>query len=96
MLKPFQKIWGTNNVRVNVINPGPTETSLWENLVSKISGQLNISKQKFMDEVVSSNPLSRIALPNDIANTVAFLCSDGARFVNGAFVTVDGGATYSF
>lgn len=45
---------------------------------------------------VNDFPLGRMGSPNDIANIVAFLCSDLASFINGSCITVDGGESHSF
>lgn len=44
-------------------------------------------------EVAAVVPLQTPGVPEDIANAVAFLCSDDARYVNGQCITVDGGLT---
>jgi 3-oxoacyl-[acyl-carrier protein] reductase len=38
-------------------------------------------------------PLRRVGEPRDIADVIAFLCSDDARYVNGQVIYVDGGVT---
>ena len=45
------------------------------------------------DEVVEGYPLKRLGLPEDISSVVAFLLSDGASWLTGQVVTVDGGLT---
>ena len=45
------------------------------------------------DELDAPNPMGRVADPGEIAAFVAFLLSDEARFVTGALLPVDGGAT---
>jgi meso-butanediol dehydrogenase/(S,S)-butanediol dehydrogenase/diacetyl reductase len=47
--------------------------------------------QKFMERI----PLGRPAEPEDIADVIAFLASDDARFVNGVNLPVDGGLSAS-
>jgi len=47
-------------------------------------------------EMLAIHPLGRIAEPSDIANVVAFLASDEARFVTGAALLVDGGLSARF
>ncbi len=44
-------------------------------------------------EVISQTPVGRIIEPEDVANTIAFLCSDEAKMICGQFITVDGGRT---
>jgi NAD(P)-dependent dehydrogenase (short-subunit alcohol dehydrogenase family) len=44
-------------------------------------------------KIVDRHPLGRFAEPEDIAKAVAFLASDDASFVTGAFLAVDGGYT---
>ena len=45
------------------------------------------------DEIVKGIPLGRLAEPADIVEPVLFLCSDGANFITGQVINVDGGAT---
>ena len=46
---------------------------------------------KALDEILKQTPLGRLGQPADIADVVAFLCSDDASFMTGGYHTVDGG-----
>ena len=74
--------WSKYGVRVNVIGPGPVATPMSaESLQDPI-------KSAWMKERI---PIGRPANPNEIAKACAFLLSDEASFVTGAFIPVDGG-----
>lgn len=72
----------SRGIRVNAVNPGPAETPI----VSQF-------RQVFGDARVDADPAAtgRAGTPSDIAPVVAFLCSDGARWINGANIAADGG-----
>ncbi|MCG8670468.1 MAG: SDR family oxidoreductase [Pseudomonadales bacterium] len=69
------------NIRANSVHPGSVDSPLLSNHLT--SDQLS--------ELKESVPLKRLAHTEDIANTIAFLLSDGAKFMTGSEVTVDGG-----
>ena len=49
--------------------------------------------QNFREDIEENTPLSRIAAPHELADAVQYLASDGAGFVTGQVLTVDGGRT---
>jgi NAD(P)-dependent dehydrogenase (short-subunit alcohol dehydrogenase family) len=71
-------------IRVNCICPGYVETPMTRPLF-EIGGEAGI------DAVARMHAVNRVAQPEEIAEVVAFLCSDAASFVVGASVMVDGG-----
>lgn len=75
---------GPQQVRVNAISPGWTETKL-------VAEYFATQPRQMRQEVLDVHPMGRIALPAEIANCVAFLLSDEASFVTGANWRVDGG-----
>jgi NAD(P)-dependent dehydrogenase (short-subunit alcohol dehydrogenase family) len=86
------KIWGPKGVRVNVINPGPTETDRLLASLSvkaKVAGK-SLDEQRF--EGVSRIPLGRFGQPEDVASMAVFLASARAAYVSGAVIPIDGGA----
>jgi len=52
--------------------------------------------EEFNKFVFEHCPLGRLGLPEEVASVVAFLCTDKARLVNGAFIAVDGGQSVSY
>jgi 3-oxoacyl-[acyl-carrier protein] reductase len=71
---------GSRNVTVNVVSPGFVTTDM--------TAALPESRQV---EILAQVPLKRMATPDEIAATVQFLASDGAAYITGAVIPVDGG-----
>lgn len=67
--------------RVNMVSPGMTHTPLIARMPPKL-----------LELEAEQNPLGRIAEPEDVAQVIAFLASDGASYLNGENVFVNGGA----
>ncbi len=77
-----------DNVRVNVVCPGPTDTALLRSFVG--DGEYG---QKIYDGLKRAIPLKRLGQPDDIPGLVAFLSSDDANFMTGQVISVSGGLT---
>lgn len=74
---------GPDGIRVNAIGPGMIVT---EGTAANYEGEVGSARAQ-------SVPLGRVGEPHDIADVVAFLCSDDARYVSGQVFYVDGGVT---
>ncbi len=77
--------WGRHGIRVNAVAPGYVATEMVASGLR--SGALSEST------LVGRTPLGRLAQPEEIAASIAFLLSEDASFVNGAMLRVDGGLT---
>jgi 2-hydroxycyclohexanecarboxyl-CoA dehydrogenase len=77
-----------NNVLLNCVCPGPTNTPAMDAFVG--TGEQG---QKIRDAMVRGVPLGRIGEPNDYPGLVAFLASDDAGFMTGQTISVSGGLT---
>jgi NAD(P)-dependent dehydrogenase (short-subunit alcohol dehydrogenase family) len=79
---------GGNGVRVNCLSPGWVNTKMFRRILDQY-------RETFDDPLdnVTLGPLGRPAEPAEMANIVAFLCSDEASYVNGSNWLADGGMT---
>jgi NAD(P)-dependent dehydrogenase (short-subunit alcohol dehydrogenase family) len=75
---------GPDGVRVNCVCPGLIDTEMADWIRHD---------EQAMADFAARNPAGRIGRPADIADAVAFLASDGASYLQGAVVMVDGGVT---
>ena len=79
---------GGQNIRVNSINPGDTDTAMLRDEGRQL-GETEIDA--FLVDSAKGRPLERLGTPNDIAKAVLFLVSDLSTWVTGTAVIVDGG-----
>ena len=76
--------YGPQGIRCNAVAPGVTLTPM-------VATRLEDPRFKKINTEMT--PYPRLGEVDDIASTVAFLCSDGAAFINGQEIAVDGGWT---
>jgi 3-oxoacyl-[acyl-carrier protein] reductase len=82
LVKHWAAILGPRGVRVNAIAPGVIDTDM-SNFTKTEAGRA---------VALEMQALQRIGKPEDIADVVAFVASDGARWITGASIPVDGGS----
>ena len=84
IVKNIAAEFGHKNIRANSIAPGLIKTdfakALWEN-------------PDILKTVLSSTPMQRIGVPNEIAGVAVMLASDAGNYINGQTIVVDGGTT---
>ena len=76
--------FASNNIRSNIILPGPIETGMQQRW------KKNPKVKKNLEKLI---PLRRVGKPEDISNTCMFLLSDQANYITGVEIIVDGGIT---
>ncbi|MBM7443030.1 SDR family oxidoreductase [Streptomyces sp. HB132] len=86
---------GSSGVRVNRIQPGFIETAgtqvFMDDMAASAGTDHQAARQAIMD-ALGGVPLGRPGRPEEVADLVAFLVSDGARYITGIDVTIDGGS----
>ena len=74
--------YGPQGIRCNAVAPGVTITPMVEH---------RMQDERFRKINIEMTPFPRLGTVEDIASTVAFLCSPGGSFINGQTIVVDGG-----
>ena len=83
LTKALAVAWAPN-IRVNAIAPGWVETELTK------AARTDAARS---EAIVARTPLGRWGKPDDIGSAVVFLCSEGAGFITGTVLPIDGGYT---
>ncbi|GMA49787.1 3-oxoacyl-ACP reductase [Alicyclobacillus contaminans] len=78
---------GQFNINVNAVAPGFIDTDM----TKQTAERMGISPDEFKAYMAKEIPLRRIGQPEDVANVIAFLCSEDASFVSGQVIYVAGG-----
>jgi NAD(P)-dependent dehydrogenase (short-subunit alcohol dehydrogenase family) len=91
--KGLSKLGNRDDVNVNAIHPGNTDTERQEQLRQQRAAALGKTVEELRSEALVKNNMRRFGKPEDIAALALFLCSERARHIQGAAIAVDGGAT---
>ncbi|TDS13208.1 SDR family oxidoreductase [Sphingobacterium paludis] len=85
---------GLHNIRVNVVAPGMVRTPLMAEFLENMAAQHQLSYEEMLQSVikqVGGLPLDRMGEPEEVANIVAFLASEEAKYITGSIYSIDGG-----
>lgn len=74
-------------INVNCVCPGPSDTPLF--------AEIGEDNPKLKEALIKAIPFRRLAQPDDLANTIAFLASDEAAYITGQTLSVNGGLNMS-
>ena len=80
LARSMAREFGSRNITVNVVSPGPIATDMTDALAE--------DRRAAIAGVV---PLGRFGTPDEVASTIRFLASDEAAYITGAVIPVDGG-----
>ena len=84
-VEAFTRSWaaelGPRGITVNTVSPGMTNTDLL----------MSVTSPEMLNDMVSQTPLGRLGQPTDIADVVAFLCSEDARWITANNLLANGG-----
>jgi L-rhamnose 1-dehydrogenase len=82
MMQSLAILLGPHGITCNSVGPGEVDTDM---------NRILPDYDEIAAQLANRIPVGRIAQPEDIADPIVFLASDGARYVNGAFLLIDGG-----
>ncbi len=83
MVKSVARELSGQKIRINALNPGPTDSPF-----------LDFVDPGLKSKIAASLPLGRLGHPDDMSAAIMFLCSDAAQFVYGAAIDVNGGSMF--
>lgn len=81
MTKGLAREFGPEGIHINAVSPGTIDTNYHK----------KFSKPEGLAAVVAATPLQRLGTSADISDVICFLCSEGARFIHGQIIEVNGG-----
>ncbi|MEZ5363738.1 MAG: SDR family oxidoreductase [Bryobacterales bacterium] len=95
LMKSLANEYGKHNILFNNVGPGLTATERLLSNADKRAAAEGRSREEVLTAMTAAAPLGRVAQPEEFASVVAFLCSEGASYVTGSSLMVDGGLVKS-
>lgn len=89
LMRTASKELAPRGIRVNTLNPGPTQTALQDGIAVQSTGLADAKAAA--EEIAKSIPLGRYNTPREVAEGALFLGSDASRSITGTTLVVDGG-----
>jgi 3-oxoacyl-[acyl-carrier protein] reductase len=91
LVKSLSNEYGKDNVLVNSVCPGYTQTARLDELAGRLAKTEGIPPQAVLERWASQVPLQRLGRPEEFANLLVFLASERASYITGVSIAVDGG-----
>ncbi|HEY9274525.1 SDR family oxidoreductase [Achromobacter sp.] len=85
---------GPSNIRVNSVLPGVVSGDRVERIIAARAAASGVSNDAMREQLVDKVSLRRMTSPQDIANQVAYLCSDEGAIISGQSISVCGNVEY--
>ncbi len=90
--KSLSTEFGEDNVLVNAVCPGWVDTNLWQRNAQGLAAELGVvSEAEARRLAARKNAVNRFGKPEELANAIAFLCSERASYITGVSLNLDGG-----
>jgi 3-oxoacyl-[acyl-carrier protein] reductase len=86
---------GCYGITVNYLGVGAVATQNMYDYVEMLAATQGVTRDAALHQLSSGNPMQRVGKPEEVAAAVAFLCSEGAGYINGEFIGVSGGSRFS-
>ncbi|MDQ7030659.1 MAG: SDR family oxidoreductase [Ardenticatenia bacterium] len=93
LAKTLSTALASKGITVNNVGPGPIATPRIEELMEAAVHQEGISPEEARARWAAPIPMQRLGRPEELADVIAFLCSERASFITGVTIQVDGGMT---
>lgn len=85
--------YGADGILINSILPGLIHTDMWNRAADEVGAATGKTRDEIMAANSRSVPVGRFGTPQEIASAAVFLCSEGASYINGVALSVDGGSS---
>jgi NAD(P)-dependent dehydrogenase (short-subunit alcohol dehydrogenase family) len=83
--------YATRNITVNAVCPGYVDTDIVKDAITNIRNKTGRSESEALAALVATNPQRRLIEPDEVADSVLWLCRPGSESVNGQSIVVAGG-----
>ena len=78
-------------ITANCVCPGFTDTAMVSDAIGNITAKTGRSEAEALAELVKTNPQRRLIAPEEVADTVLWLCQDSSRSITGQSIVIAGG-----